>query len=59
MKRIIINISIINGKKNYTYIFTSFETFLLKKLKKNLFNNYKFTNKLYLLPINEIDLINK
>lgn len=55
-----------NNKKNtqykiarghYIYLFTNFKITVLKKLKKNIFNQYLSIDWLYLLEINEIHLL--
>lgn len=45
-------------KDGYTHIFTSLEIIFSKKFKKNTLDYPVFTNKLCLLAINEIYLVN-
>lgn len=44
-------------KKNYTHIFISSKIALSKKFKKNIFNNLEFTDRLCLLAVNEVYLV--
>lgn len=43
-------------KRYYTYIFISLKIFLSKKFKKNIFDDSEFTDKPFLLAIDEIHL---
>lgn len=45
------------AKAATTYIFTSREIALLKKFKKNIFDNSIFTDKLYLFLVDKINLV--
>lgn len=47
------------AKNSYIYIFINFEIAFLKKFKKNIFDNSSFTDKLYLLAINKIHLVDQ
>lgn len=47
------------AKMGYTNIFTSFEVTFSKKYKKNTLDNFAFTDRLYLLAINEIHLVDQ
>lgn len=46
-------------KGGFTHIFTSLEITFSKKFKKNILDNSKFTNRLYLLAIIEIYLVDQ
>ena len=47
------------AKGGYTHVFTSPEIALSKKFKKNVLNQSSFTDRLCLLAINEIDLVDQ
>lgn len=46
-------------KRDYTYLFTSSKITLFKKFKKNIFDDTKFTDQLYLSSIGKIRLIDQ
>lgn len=45
-------------KDGYTYIFTSSKIILSKKFKKNILDLSSFTDRLYLLAIDKIHMVN-
>ena len=45
------------ARGHYTHVFTSPEITLSKKFKKNIFDQYLFTDRLYLLVVDEIHLV--
>lgn len=47
------------AKGGYTHIFTSLKIVLSTKFKKNIFDYSKLTDRLYLLPIDEIHLVDQ
>lgn len=47
------------AKEDYTHIFTSLKIAFSKKFKKNILDNSKFIDQLYLLAIDKIYLINQ
>lgn len=47
------------AKDGYIYLFTSFKIDLSKKLKINIFDHFSFSNRFYLLAVDEIYLINQ
>ena len=47
------------GKSGYTHIFTNPEIALSKKFKKNIFDKPAFTDRLFLLAVNEIYLVDQ